>query len=291
MINDYKTPYNGASSLINDLIELSRSGDYVFRGVSESYQLEPSIKRYYLNEEYRDLSRSENQLLFDFYRNSSSYLEGNLDLIDFVAYAQHYGLPTRLVDWTRDPFVALYFAINKVEKENQTVKIFYSDLKDNTLINRANFGFSNGQLEDGTEFIEDYDYFIRKLSNGSLENDLRRRNGKLESINVFDNTHYKHDALIFYECKLSNDRLIAQQGLFSIPKSIYGNDASLEIRDNSKFIEITLKKRELDKVKKFLKNMNYTSLRLFPDLQSICEYIVKDTFEKDSNVEKEIFKK
>lgn len=32
------------------------------------------------------------------------------ELIDTFALAQHYGIPTRLLDWSRDPFIAAYFA-------------------------------------------------------------------------------------------------------------------------------------------------------------------------------------
>lgn len=132
MTNSKKFPVKTVGSLPEFLqhIEEQCSGErnVLFRGHTNcSWLLEPKIARLKLRNRFR-LPGAESELLRDFKRQALPYLARDLQNDwDWLAPAQHHGLPTRLLDWTTNALVALWFAVEQPPEEdaNGAVWMFY----------------------------------------------------------------------------------------------------------------------------------------------------------------------
>jgi hypothetical protein len=84
---------------------------FVYRGLrSHGWPLTTSLQR--LGGEYYQL---ENHLLRNFRKYARDFTQPGTSVWNWLALAQHHGLPTRLLDWTYSPYVALHFATDDLE--------------------------------------------------------------------------------------------------------------------------------------------------------------------------------
>jgi hypothetical protein len=95
----------------------------IYRGVTSSkYELVPPVGRRRRGKKAL-APKDERYILSLFKQRAIAHLHRTPnDDWEWLAIAQHHGLPTRLLDWTRNPLVAAYFAV--VEKHDGDSAIY-----------------------------------------------------------------------------------------------------------------------------------------------------------------------
>ncbi len=283
--------YKDKSSLITRLTELTENGKYVFRGYSKQDQLLPNILR-------RNLADQEMALLFEFERSANQYINTS-NPVDFMSYAQHYGLATRLLDFTYNPFIALFFSLfmpkgnnYKIEDDKEFYYIQYCDTKSNILIhhvpilNRGDFFEINSMAKRSVELIETVDMMFNKNHDFGTLKYLNQNTAITQFFKIIalktlfvnpqkyiaeNKTKIDKNALFFIDPNQSNQRLVMQQGLFLFPYVLNKNAHINLLNKNTNIIKIPKALRE--ELQSYLDTIGINSYRLMPDLSSVCQAI------------------
>lgn len=112
--NEANDCIRSVASLLEILTPITADGREVwYRGhQNATWLLEPSA--------FRDRKRSKEQAMLARFRQEAAAagVQYALDEWGWITFAQHHSLPTRLLDWSQSPLVALYFACEKRENDD-----------------------------------------------------------------------------------------------------------------------------------------------------------------------------
>lgn len=213
-------------SVVENIIEKSNDKEFFFRGhYSYKYLLVPSLyrkKKYYEN---------ENFMYMDFKTQFYNELSDK-KYIEILTTMQHYKMPTRLLDTTSNPLVALYMACDKpsnykskgvnigevvvMSEDRRNVK--YSDSNAVTLLSCLAVLETHYKQEIYEKILESFKKNDPSIYQNSIA--FKRFVAEVKSeLPVFDFDFFSPDVLLYprhVKVGMINERIIAQSGSFII---------------------------------------------------------------------------
>jgi hypothetical protein len=132
---DDVTTVDSITALVNATFHFSEGDDILFRGQTcSSWDFKPTLARINRRDRRSTLKQIEKSLMDAFHRQYLPYLSRDLkDEWDVLALARHHGLATRLLDWSTNPLVALWFAVREPAKGEPGAVFMFAPEKDDFL--------------------------------------------------------------------------------------------------------------------------------------------------------------
>jgi len=252
----------------NDGLQRFRS-PYVFRGLSDaSYGLKTSLLRL-----EGPFAKLEQHILRNFRKYAQGICGGFASFWHLLSVAQHHRLPTRLLDWTYSPYVALHFATANLDKSDQDGVIWM-----------VNFRKTHSLLPAPLQALlhdEGAEVFTVELLAGLTPS--RDTSGPsavessfhavIQSLKDFDSLAGEEEFLLFMEPPSVDERIVNQFALFSVmpnPERVV-DDWLLRFPDLYRRVVIPaeLKWELRDK----LDQSNITERVLFPGLDGLSDWL------------------
>jgi hypothetical protein len=242
-LSEYTEAIRVAESKIDD-----DSSDYVwFRGMSsQSFKLIPSQCR---EKNWKHDALLENDLISEFIHKGRALIKGNSNknsTWDWLHVCQHYGIPTRLLDWSESALVALYFAIEDPKATSPCVWVF-NPMQFNKASTEQEFIFFSDQLtrdEDDNNYLEKYKFGSKELPKNPI---------------AFFPPHV-------------DERIRAQKGCFTIHGSNKHAIHELNRKTENPFlVRIEISKSAVEHIRWQLNVLGINTSDIFPDLSGLAK--------------------
>lgn len=222
---------------------------FAFRGIADKNQrLASSIM--HIGGNYADM---EKHLIRNFKKYAHKDIFENDSFWNWISLAKHHGLPTRIVDWTFSPYVAMHFMTQDVKSYNTDGVIW------------------------GVNFKQIHEMLPKKLKKilseeGSDVFTVESISSVINDFNDF-NSLSGDTLLIFFEPPSIDERIVNQYALFSVlsKADFYLDDW---LREHPKVYKRFIVPAELKwEIRDKLDQANITERVLFPGLDGLSKWL------------------
>jgi FRG domain len=265
---------------------------WVYRGhKTESYRLEPSIEREYPFHEWAEV---EYRSLREFQARAPMHMQPPQlppaeCRLRWLALMQHYGAPTRLLDFTYSPYVALYFAlrhrndgggryaevwgVDAVAVQRKAEQIIWAADKEV----RKQQGLPEEKPGPVGIRLEDMVSALQRAEEEDNWQDTAMRN-VLTPCGVRREYFNRKGLIAVAMPPVQNVRLSSQQGVFLFNGAEnLSFEESLEVMmrgsDHRWYKRFQIPEQELHRIEEHLFQMNIHELSLFPDSEGLAGFV------------------
>jgi hypothetical protein len=198
-------------------------------------------------------------IIESFKRQAPAFVAATPEKDDHVAWLflmQHFGTPTRLLDWSKNALSALYFAVNNDFEDDGELWAFYPDE-----LNARN-GIRGIPLLGS-----------RILQYLAAEPTLHEPQRFAETMGLTEIPKYP----LAVDPPLNFSRMIAQQSAFTIhPRARDGTTIPEILKDPKELVLYVVPKSQKKTLLRNLANLGFKRLTLFPDLESLSKDVVEE---------------
>lgn len=269
-LEDDELIIESVSDYLEIVYSIENDGEIFYRGQSnQNWGIEASLFR-------NQLVKNEHELYYEIMRKKPFEFKNCENNLERLALMQHYGIPTRLIDITSNPLVALYFACkDELQKRNNGKVFIFKNSKEyyeERALIISNVAFEKDELA------------LEKLQEHNWHQKIIRTNEYVEEI--------LSNKAILVKPRMLNPRIISQQGLFFITAAVSSSlEKKIEKREEAVIDELAFKTMLIKSEKKEeilieLEKIGIKKSFLFPEIEYSAEELINKYKIKPTAIEK-----